>query len=172
MSMVFGAGSGSQYIAWQLPRKVKVGEKIKVSGRIKLLTQRPNTSNYFSISTFLLETTSAGYGDSRQGVANSVSGQTETINTEHTVATYDAEYFSLKVDITADTGAKSFLVEELNLSVSGETLALENYVFDGEILDASANGNHATVSGSIEGDNDAAVEALYQKISARISNNS
>ena len=70
------------------------------------------------------------------------------------------------------TGDKQYEIESFSVEVSGETLALENYVFDGEILDASANGNHATVSGSIEGDNDAAVEALYQKISARISNNS
>lgn len=157
-----------QYIAWQLPRKVKAGEKIKVSGRIILKTQ--SGSGYYGIQLFLY-TTATSWGTGRQGIPATQSGNILTINAEYTL-TGDAEYFGIMRGMNQGTGDKQYEIESFSVEVSGETLALENYVFDGEILDASANGNHATVSGSIEGDNDAAVEALYQKISARISNNS
>ena len=53
-------------------------------------------------------------------------------------------------------------------------LSLQNYTFDGEVLDSSGNGNHASITvsdgGSVKGLNDNAVEALYQKIASRISN--
>lgn len=53
-------------------------------------------------------------------------------------------------------------------------LSLQDYVFNGEVLDASGNGNHASITvsdgGSVKGTNDNAVETLFQKIATRISN--
>lgn len=53
-------------------------------------------------------------------------------------------------------------------------LSLQDYVFNGEVLDASGNGNHASITvsegGSVRGTNDNAVETLFQKIATRISN--
>ena len=53
-------------------------------------------------------------------------------------------------------------------------LSLQDYVFNGEVLDASGSGNHASITvsdgGSVRGTNDNAVETLYQKIASRISN--
>jgi hypothetical protein len=49
-------------------------------------------------------------------------------------------------------------------------VALENYTFNGEVLDYSGNGRHATITGNVKGDNDTKVETLFEKISARISN--
>ena len=47
-------------------------------------------------------------------------------------------------------------------------LSLTDYTFDGEVLDNSGNGNHATVTGNVKGTNDVAVETLYSKFAARI----
>ncbi len=53
-------------------------------------------------------------------------------------------------------------------------LSLQDYVFNGEVLDASGSGNHASITvsdgGSVKGTNDNAVETLFQKIATRISN--
>lgn len=50
----------------------------------------------------------------------------------------------------------------------GTLLSLADYTFDGEVLDNSGNGNHATVTGNVKGTNDVAVETLYSKFAARI----
>ena len=169
LSLTIGDESSlDQYIAWKLPRKVNAGETVKV--RCEAILKTPSPNGYYSLEVAFLKTASS-WGTDRQGVSANVSGQNETINADK-VLTVSAEYICIHKSITAGGGTRQYEIKSFNVEVSGETLALENYVFDGEILDASANGNHATVSGSIEGDNDAAVEALYQKISARISNNS
>lgn len=41
-------------------------------------------------------------------------------------------------------------------------LALANYTLNGQVLDASGNGNNATVSGQVAGTNDAQIAALYK----------
>ena len=72
----------------------------------------------------------------------------------------------------AAEAGKTLTISGLEIWCDGALLSLSDYVFDGEILDASGNGKHATVSGNVAGTNDTAVETLYQKIAARISNNS
>ena len=62
-----------------------------------------------------------------------------------------------------------FSFEELSIEVNGAELALENFTF-GEVLDYSGNGRHGTITGSVKGDNDTKVETLFEKFSARISN--
>ena len=49
-------------------------------------------------------------------------------------------------------------------------LALENYTFGGDVLDYSGNGRHGKIYDSVAGDNDTKVETLFEKFSARISN--
>lgn len=51
-------------------------------------------------------------------------------------------------------------------------LALENFTFNGDVLDYSGKGRHGKIegSGSVKGDNDRKVETLFEKFSARISN--
>ncbi len=56
------------------------------------------------------------------------------------------------------------------IKVNGAELALENFTFNGEVLDYSGNGRHGTITGSVKGDNDTKVETLFEKFSARIAN--
>ncbi len=44
-------------------------------------------------------------------------------------------------------------------------LSLQDYTFNGEVLDASGNNNNATISGSVAGTNDEAVKQLFQNLS-------
>lgn len=49
-------------------------------------------------------------------------------------------------------------------------LSLADYSFNGEVLDNSGKGNHATITGNVKGTNDNAVESLFQKFASRIQN--
>lgn len=70
-----------------------------------------------------------------------------------------------------DTDVGAYRIANFKFEVLGTALlALENYTFNGEVLDISSNANHATVTGKVKGTNDNAVETLFQKIATRISN--
>ena len=70
-----------------------------------------------------------------------------------------------------DTNVGAYRIANFKFEVLGTALlALENYTFNGEVLDVSSNANHATVTGNVKGTNDSSIEVLYQKIASRISN--
>lgn len=70
-----------------------------------------------------------------------------------------------------DTDVGAYRIANFKFEVLGTALlALENYTFNGEVLDISSNANHATVTGNVKGTNDSSIEVLYQKIASRISN--
>lgn len=63
-----------------------------------------------------------------------------------------------------------YITFSFSMKVNGAELALENYTFNGEVLDYSGNGRHGKITGNVAGDNDTKVETLFEKFSARIAN--
>lgn len=91
-----------------------------------------------------------------------------------TSLTLSADCTSLRIrplSTPAGSNRTITLPPSCKIKVNGATLALEDYTFNGEVLDYSGNNNHATITGDVKGDNDTKVETLYQKIASRISNN-
>ena len=61
----------------------------------------------------------------------------------------------------------SFSFTDLSIEVIGAELALENFTFDGKVLDYSGNSRYGTVYNSVAGNNDTKVETLYQQFKER-----
>ena len=142
-----------QYIAWKLPRKVKTGETIRVRGKVLMLSS-------YSLSVGLLSSATS-WGTGRQNIHTTVSGQTETIDAAYTLVR-DAEYICFYRSVTAGSGAKKYEIVSFEVEIDGALFSLSNYTLNGAILDASGNGNNATVSGQVAGTNDAEIGALYK----------
>ena len=62
-----------------------------------------------------------------------------------------------------------YITFSFSMKVNGAELALENYTFNGEVLDYSGNGRHGKITGSVAGDNDRKVETLFERFSTLIS---
>lgn len=150
--------------------KSHTGKRVKIKGSCKV---RPlidlGTNNAPVVSFGIARKSWSGYVQLNELPYN----QWSTIEFDDyiDVPTTDAVYFGIgaKYDSTTEPVVA---IADLDIKVVETLLALEDYTFNGEVLDYSGNNNHATITGNIKGDNDAKVETLYQKIAARISNNS
>ena len=56
------------------------------------------------------------------------------------------------------------VLENFKIVKNGATLALEDYTIGGKVLDYSGNKNHATITGSVAGDDDTRIEAFVETI--------
>lgn len=99
----------------------------------------------------------------------------ESLNLEY-VATSDVKTLAF-IWSTASSSSEIqigdiVILQNFQISVDGALLSLSDNTFNGEVLDNSGQGNHATITGDVKGTHDTAVETLYQKIASRIGNNS
>lgn len=167
------------------PYKIKVGDKISI--KIASATRNGDVfNNDYKVDDFYkYEICSTNENNSTTAVEESfIKKSWSDANIEETVtAAKDASYIAFRMTQsllknlnTIPSGTELYRWTGVEIKVNGALLSLADYTFNGEVLDASGNGNHASIkvsdSGSVKGTNDNAVEMLYQKIAARISNNS
>ena len=67
---------------------------------------------------------------------------------------------------------ESFSFKELSIEVNGAELALENYTFNGKVLDYSGNANNASITGVVKGDNDSSIDVFTSQLSTGSSDSS
>lgn len=146
------------------PFVAKAGDKIRIVNTSATLGGNGKVFNLFFRDDSNNEGISTGIG--------TVSKAVSLLNANDVIVELTRDITKLAfVCETASSGSIQDVSASCDIQVEkvGTLLALEDYTINGKVLDYSGNKNNATITGSVQGDNDTRIEAFVETITTSTS---